>query len=110
MINDSVASAVEEYDLVVLGSGEGSKYLAWTLAEPRAARRRRRAAMDRRLLPECRLPPQQEHHSQREGRVVLRPRGGVRNYDLWVYRQHGQGDGPQTNDGEGAGRHPCPQL
>ena len=33
MTKDSVASPVEEYDLVVLGSGEGSKYLAWTLAK-----------------------------------------------------------------------------
>ncbi len=32
MIEDSVDSPVEDYDLVVLGSGEGSKYLAWTLA------------------------------------------------------------------------------
>ena len=33
MIKDSVDSPIEEYDLVVLGSGEGSKYLAWTLAK-----------------------------------------------------------------------------
>jgi pyruvate/2-oxoglutarate dehydrogenase complex dihydrolipoamide dehydrogenase (E3) component len=25
-------SSLEEYDLVILGSGEGSKYLAWTAA------------------------------------------------------------------------------
>jgi pyruvate/2-oxoglutarate dehydrogenase complex dihydrolipoamide dehydrogenase (E3) component len=28
----SEAIIPEEYDLVILGSGEGSKYLAWTLA------------------------------------------------------------------------------
>ena len=25
--------SIEEYDLVILGSGEGSKYLAWTMAK-----------------------------------------------------------------------------
>jgi pyruvate/2-oxoglutarate dehydrogenase complex dihydrolipoamide dehydrogenase (E3) component len=33
MIEDSLDNPVEEYDLVVLGSGEGSKFLAWTLAK-----------------------------------------------------------------------------
>ena len=32
MTDNSVDNPVEEYDLVVLGSGEGSKFLAWTLA------------------------------------------------------------------------------
>jgi pyruvate/2-oxoglutarate dehydrogenase complex dihydrolipoamide dehydrogenase (E3) component len=27
-----MSQAAEEYDIVVLGSGEGSKYIAWTLA------------------------------------------------------------------------------
>ena len=31
-IEDVAASVVEDFDLVVLGSGEGSKFLAWTLA------------------------------------------------------------------------------
>ena len=31
--NESHASTPEEYDLVILGSGEGSKFLAWTLAK-----------------------------------------------------------------------------
>lgn len=30
--DNSVDKAAEEYDLVILGSGEGSKFLAWTLA------------------------------------------------------------------------------
>jgi len=33
MMNESAANLVEEFDLVVLGSGEGSKFLAWTLAK-----------------------------------------------------------------------------
>ena len=33
------ATHAEEYDLVVLGTGEGGKYLAWTLAKARQARR-----------------------------------------------------------------------
>ena len=32
-IEDVAASVVEDFDLVVLGSGEGSKFLAWTLAK-----------------------------------------------------------------------------
>jgi pyruvate/2-oxoglutarate dehydrogenase complex dihydrolipoamide dehydrogenase (E3) component len=31
-IHSGLGAAPEEYDLVILGSGEGSKYLAWTLA------------------------------------------------------------------------------
>ena len=33
MKKDSAEIPVEEYDLVILGSGEGSKFLAWTLAK-----------------------------------------------------------------------------
>jgi pyruvate/2-oxoglutarate dehydrogenase complex dihydrolipoamide dehydrogenase (E3) component len=33
MIEKAAHDRVEEYDLVVLGSGEGSKFLAWTLAK-----------------------------------------------------------------------------
>jgi len=32
-IHSGLGAAPEEYDLVILGSGEGSKYLAWTLAK-----------------------------------------------------------------------------
>src|ERR1700677_5174871 len=31
-IKEAANNLTEEYDLVVLGSGEGSKFLAWTLA------------------------------------------------------------------------------
>ena len=31
-IEEVAASVIEDFDLVVLGSGEGSKFLAWTLA------------------------------------------------------------------------------
>ena len=31
-VEESRHDLIEEYDLVVLGSGEGSKFLAWTLA------------------------------------------------------------------------------
>jgi pyruvate/2-oxoglutarate dehydrogenase complex dihydrolipoamide dehydrogenase (E3) component len=33
MLQTSLDAAPEDYDLVILGSGEGSKYLAWTLAK-----------------------------------------------------------------------------
>src|SRR5271156_5906998 len=32
-IHSGLGAAPEEYDLVILGSGEGSKYVAWTLAK-----------------------------------------------------------------------------
>ena len=69
--NDQRSSNHEEYDLVVLGSGEGGKYLAWTLAKQgkRVAVVERR--IHRRLVPEHRLPAQQEHHPQRQGRLLF---------------------------------------
>ena len=32
-MNNETANRAEEYDLIVLGSGEGGKYLAWTVAK-----------------------------------------------------------------------------
>ena len=32
-VHSGLDAAPEEYDLVILGSGEGSKYVAWTLAK-----------------------------------------------------------------------------
>ena len=55
-----LAQNPEEFDLVVLGSGEGGKYIAWT-----QGREGKRVAMierqlRRRILPQHRLPAEQE--------------------------------------------------
>jgi choline dehydrogenase-like flavoprotein len=61
----------EEYDLVVLGSGAGSKLAAWTLAH----QGKRVAVIERKyiggIVPEHRLSAEQEHRSQCEGCLVL---------------------------------------
>lgn len=60
----------EEYGLVILGSGAGSKFAAWTFAGQRQ-RRRYRAQIYRRLVPEHCLSAEQKYHSQREDCSVL---------------------------------------
>ena len=53
---------------VVLGGGESGKHLAWELArqgEPVVVIER---GLDRRLVPEHRVPAEQERDPQREGR------------------------------------------
>jgi hypothetical protein len=44
-------SDIENYDILIIGSGEAGKYLAWTMAEHR-------------------LSAEQEHHSLRQGPLV----------------------------------------
>src|SRR5262249_47249755 len=43
--------------------------------------RRRRTTLDRRLVPECELPTEQERDLEREGRGARPPRGGFRDTD-----------------------------
>jgi pyruvate/2-oxoglutarate dehydrogenase complex dihydrolipoamide dehydrogenase (E3) component len=61
---------IEEYDQIALGSGEGGKYVAWTLAKEG----RKVAVVERkyvgRILSEHCLSPQQEFHSQRQSRLA----------------------------------------
>jgi hypothetical protein len=45
---------------LIIGRGVAGKIIAWTLAEPGPEDRRRRTRDGRRLLPERRLPAQQE--------------------------------------------------
>jgi hypothetical protein len=54
---------IEHYENLVLGSGESGKYTAWALAKAGEHTGRGRTRTDRRLLPQYRLPAQQEHHS-----------------------------------------------
>src|SRR5277367_5511449 len=46
MLQTSLDAVPEEYDLVILGSGEGSKYVAWTLAK----QGKRVAVVERKLI------------------------------------------------------------
>ena len=69
-MNVSSKAGVEEYDLVILGGGTGGTVAAWTFAA-QAACSGHRAQIHRWLVPEHRMFAQQEHHSQRESRLVL---------------------------------------
>jgi flavin-dependent dehydrogenase len=53
-------SQAERYDAVVVGSGEGGKYLAWHLAQGGEEDRRGRTPLDWWLLSQHQLPSQQE--------------------------------------------------
>ncbi len=47
---------VEQYDVLVLGSGTGGKVLSWTLRQGRKANCRGRAEVHRRIVPQYSLP------------------------------------------------------
>ncbi len=79
----------EEFDLVILGGGTGSTVAAWTFAGEGTARRSRRSQIHWRIVPEHRLPAEQERHSQREGRIVLSPKPGVWHLLRWLHDRHG---------------------
>ena len=68
---------LENYQNLIIGSGEAGKYLAWNLAKAGQTDRRRRTLDGRRLLPERRLPAQQERHLQRQGRFAGRSHGAL---------------------------------
>jgi hypothetical protein len=55
---------VENYRNVIIGSGEGGKYLAWHLAQS-GQNDSRRTALGRGFLPECQLSSQQERNLER---------------------------------------------
>ncbi len=46
----------ERYEILILGSGESGKHLAWTMAQAGHRHSGRRAEIHRRLLPQYRLP------------------------------------------------------
>ena len=54
--------------ILILGSGEGGKYLAWHMGQGGQTHRRRGTPMDRWLLPQYQLHAQQERDLEREGR------------------------------------------
>ena len=59
----------EQYDAVVLGSGEGGKYLALAPGECRSANGGGRTPVDRRLVSEHQLPSEQERDLERGRRA-----------------------------------------
>ena len=65
-------SEAERYDVVVVGSGEGGKYLAWHMAQSGHTT----AVVERRWVggscPEHQLPPEQERNLERGGRPARR--------------------------------------
>ena len=89
----------EEYDLVIIGSGEGSKFLAWTLA-----RQGHRVAMIERkwIGGSCPniacLPSKNIIHSAKVASYFSRAAEfGIDSSRL--HHRHGRGYGPQTQDG-----------
>ena len=71
-------SQPEEYDVVVLGSGEAGKYIAWTMAKEG----KRTVLIERKYVggsPQHRMSSEQEYHSEREAGLVLLEERGVRN-------------------------------
>ncbi len=64
-------SAADEYDVVILGSGAPGKLLAWTLASQGKRTGGHRAAVCRRVVPQHRLPPEQERDPRRQGRRAI---------------------------------------
>ena len=64
-----------------------------------SSHRRRRAEADRRILPEHRVPAQQEHHPLGEGALVHQARGRVRRRPRIGHDQHAGCAGQETGDG-----------
>lgn len=61
---------VEEYDVVFLGGGTGGDGRCLDIGRSRETGRGDRAQIHRWLVPEHRLLAQQEHYSQRKGRLL----------------------------------------
>jgi choline dehydrogenase-like flavoprotein len=95
----NTTSQPEEYDLLVLGSGEAGKFLGWTLA-----RKGMKAAVVERkdiggLVPQHRLPTQQECHPECQGRLALPAKRGIRNHEGQLENRHDSRAGAQAQDG-----------
>jgi choline dehydrogenase-like flavoprotein len=70
----------EECDLVILGGGTGSTIAAWTFT----SEGKQVAVAERKYIggsmPEHRVLAEQEHHPQRESRIVLSPKQAIRRH------------------------------
>jgi choline dehydrogenase-like flavoprotein len=69
----------DKYEILILGSGEAGKYLAWTMAKAGY----RTAMVERRWLggvvPEHRMPAEQEFDLFRQGGITCAARCGIRS-------------------------------
>src|ERR1700691_2629354 len=70
---DRPAVDVDKYQILILGSGEAGKYLAWTMAKAG-----HRTAMVKRIVPEHCVPAQQEPDLFRKSSVAKPARRGIR--------------------------------
>jgi choline dehydrogenase-like flavoprotein len=86
----------EEFDLVILGGGTGSTIAAWTFAGEGKQVAVVERKYTRRGMPEHRVLAEQEHHPQRESRIVLSPKQGIRNHMRWLRDRHGGSARTQT--------------
>ena len=85
-------SQPERVEVLILGSGEGGKKMAWHMARSGRRDGRGRAEVDRGLLSQYRLPPQQERDLERESRASGASRHPVRHDDQWsCHDRHGKG-------------------
>ena len=75
-IEEVTAAKVEEFDLIVLGSGE-FQISCLDTCEAGSARRCGGASVDWRLLPKHCVPAKQKPYTQCEGCFVLCARSGV---------------------------------
>jgi hypothetical protein len=85
-------SQPEQVEVLILGSGEGGKKMAWHMA--RSGRRTAvgREEVDRGLPSQYRLPPQQKRDLEREGRASGASRRPVRHDDQRsCHDRHGKG-------------------
>ena len=89
----------DDYQNLIIGSGEGGKLIGWTLAKRRPAHDRRRALDDRRLLPQRSLPAKQERDLQRQGRVAGRSADRAGCDDRQRQSRHAGRRPPQAADG-----------
>lgn len=92
----------EDYDLVVLGSGEGSKFLAWTLSRQGL----RVAVVEQRWIGgscpnvAC-LPSKNIIHSAKVASYFARAKE-FGHQDHGLYRRYGRGQESQARNGQSA--------
>ena len=94
----------EKFETLILGSGQGGKLLAWHLARSGSDVAVVERQMGRRLLPERRLPAQQERNLERQGRGSRASRRRLRHDDRAVTIDMAKVRAAQTRHGRPRGR------
>ena len=90
---------VEQYDAIVLGTGEAGKYDGLAFGRKGQTGCRHRAQIPRRCLPKHSLPAQQERGSWSQGRLIFPERRRVRHAGRQVDRFHAGRTSAQTANG-----------